>query len=178
MKFLSAPFIAGVAIAAPANVRGIGRCTQRSTKVSEWTVSDFNASYTFTDPANQNFSSYINFTLANPALDYTSGCQGISNQPELLYGNFSYNCTVPVPSDQATFTFSHPNNVLMINQTWACPSEGSRFWAEGGAGLGSKCLEKEWQNPNWQHGQIYSTNIITCDHFNVKVPVNNMSGVA
>ena len=177
MKSFSAIVLAGFAAAAPADLT----CTQKSQKVKEWTVSDFDlhASYTFTNPAHQNSWGYVSFKLANPALGYTSSCQGSSNQlQDFFYGNFVYNCTGPAPSDLATFTFSRPTNELMVNQTWACSGEGSRFWAEGGTKLDLNCHEEKWQNPSWEQGQIYSTDTITCDHVNAKVPVTSIRAVA
>ncbi|KAL7944262.1 hypothetical protein V8C42DRAFT_326322 [Trichoderma barbatum] len=155
-------------------------CTDRSTKLTEWKVTDFDfhASYVFTTPAHQNSWGYVNFTLINPAANYTSDCSASSNQlQDFFYGNFKYSCNVPVLADTATFTFSRPDSQLRINQTWNCPGEGSRFTAIGGVDLKLKCEDTTWKNPNWTAGQIYSQRLITCLKATVPAPIEEMSAV-
>lgn len=157
-------------------------CTASSTKVSQWTVDefDFHASYIFSTPAHQNSWGYVNFTLSNPALNYTPVCSAASDQlSDFFYGNFVYNCQVPdsAAADKASFTFARPNNTLAINQTWHCADEGSRFTAEGGVQLNLSCSDTTWQNPNWQPGQIYSSRTVTCGKVTVPATIEEMSAV-
>lgn len=155
-------------------------CTDKSTNLTEWTVGsfDFHASYTFTTPAHQNSWGYVNFTLINPAVSYTPICSAASNQlSDFFYGTVIYDCTVPVTSDKATFTFSTPGSELRINQTWNCAGEGSRFTAIGGVKLNLTCDDTTWQNPNWTTGQIYSSRTITCGKVTVPAPIEEMSAV-
>lgn len=175
--------LAAAAMAAPStnDLRKPQTCTQKATQIKEWQVKDFDfhASYIFTTPAHQNSWGYVNFTLENPSLNVQTHCEAASNQlSDFFYGNFNYNCTAPVPGPEAKFTFSRPSGELMINQTWACPEEGSRFWAQGGTNLTLKCKDEQWQNPNWKMGQTYSSRIITCDHVNAPVPIKSMQAVA
>ena len=181
MKSFSALLLVGVDAAASTNIREVGTCTQLSQNVSEWIVSefDFHASYTSSISARQNSYEYVSFKLVNPALSYTSRCQVTSNQlQDSFYGGIIYNCTMPMPSSRATFSFSRPMNVLLINQTWSCPGEGSRFSSQGGAKLNLKCHEEKRQDSDWQQGQMHSKDLITCDHINVKVPVKSQQAVA
>ncbi|EHK49163.1 uncharacterized protein TrAtP1_000236 [Trichoderma atroviride] len=157
-------------------------CTASSTKVSKWTVDDFDfhASYTFSTPAHQNSWGYVNFTLSNPALGYTPVCSAASDQlSDFFYGNFVYNCEVPASAaaDKATFTFARPTNSLAINQTWHCADEGSRFTAQGGVQLNLTCSDTTWQNPNWQPGQIYSQRTVTCGKVTAPATIEEMSAV-
>ncbi|KAM0252842.1 hypothetical protein ACHAQJ_007528 [Trichoderma viride] len=156
-------------------------CTASSTKVSQWTVDDFDfhASYTFSTPAHQNSWGYVNFTLTNPALGYTPICSAASDQlSDFFYGNFVYNCQVPSNiTDKATFTFSRPDNSLLINQTWNCADEGSRFSAQGGVNLNLTCSDTTWQNPDWTPGQIYSQRTVACGKVTVPATIEEMSAV-
>lgn len=73
-------------------------CMSRGSKVSGWTVSnfDFHASYTFTTPAHQNSWGYVNFTLENPAVDYKPICSAASSQlQDFYYGTQVYKCEMP-----------------------------------------------------------------------------------
>ncbi|RDA89874.1 hypothetical protein CP533_6653 [Ophiocordyceps camponoti-saundersi (nom. inval.)] len=150
--------------------------------MSEWTVSDFeyHASYTFSTPAHQIAGGYVNYTLANPVLSYKVSCPASSSQlQDFFYGTQVYMCQSPVGAvDETTFTFSRPSGELKINQTWSCPSEGSRFEARGGVTLNLECQDTKWQNPDWKMGQIYSTHNIDCKPVTVKAPVTEKTGVA
>jgi hypothetical protein len=140
---------------------------------------DFHAQYYFSSPSHQNSWGYVNFTLEHAVLNYKSVCTAASSQMyDFFYGTVIYNCSVPVPDDAATFTFSRPNGELKINQTWACAEENSRFWAEGGVTLDLNCREEFWQNPDWQSGEFYSTRDITCDLVTVPAPIEHLSAVA
>jgi hypothetical protein len=175
--------LAGAALAAPSmlDLRAAKSCTQSSMQTKLWTVKgfDFHASYIFTTPAHQNSFGYVNFTLENPNVPFKPQCSAYSSQlDDFFYGNMIYNCTQPVAQHPATFTFSHPASELKINQTWACPEEGSRFWAEGGAKFKLQCSDQKWQNPDWKMGQIYSSRLVTCNHVDAPVPIERMRAVA
>lgn len=149
---------------------------------AKWTVEnfDFHASYLFSTPSHQNSWGYVNFTLANAALDYKPVCTAASSWlSDFYYGNIIYQCEVPesVPGDAASFTFDRPTNNLKVNQTWSCVEEGGRFWAEGGVALDLDCKETKWQNPNWKPGQFYSTRDITCTPVTVNAPIETISAV-
>lgn len=174
--------LAGTALSlpAPASTPAPETCMSKSTKVSKWTVEnfDFHASYTFTTPAHQNSWGYVNFTLSNPVLDYKPVCSAASNWlSDFYYGNIIYNCEVPTQGDQASFTFDRPGNNLRVNQTWNCLEEGGRVIAEGGIKLDLKCEDKTWQNPDWKQGQIYSSRTISCAPVTVDAPVETISAV-
>ncbi|RCI08991.1 hypothetical protein L249_4990 [Ophiocordyceps polyrhachis-furcata BCC 54312] len=157
-------------------------CTSKSSSMREWTVSDFDyhASYTFSTPAHQIAGGFVNFTLSNPVLSYKLSCPATSSQlQDFFYGTMVYKCETAAGSgDDATFTFNRPTGELKINQTWSCPSEGSRFEARGGVTLNLSCRDTKWQNPDWKMGQIYSTHNVDCQRVTVKAPVSEMSGVA
>ncbi|KJZ79483.1 hypothetical protein HIM_00952 [Hirsutella minnesotensis 3608] len=176
--------LAGAALAAPAEPTSYKTtCTQRSQRVRDWTVGnfDYHASYIFTTPAHQNSWGYVNFTLENAAVPYKAQCSGASSQlNDFFYGTMPYKCTLPEPytGDEATFLFSRPSGQLNLTQKWNCLSEGSRFEAKGGVQLNLKCKETQYQNPDWKLGQIYSTRNIDCEHVTVKSPVTEMTGVA
>ncbi|OAA46113.1 hypothetical protein NOR_02866 [Metarhizium rileyi] len=183
LNVLTSLLLAGTALAVPAtlDLRTPQTCNDKSMQTKQWTVKDFDfhASYIFTTPAHQNSWGYVNFTLQNPSLDYTAQCSAASNWLDaFFYGNLVYDCTQSVPDTPATFTFSWPQQELKVNQTWACPEQGSRYWAQGGADFNMSCTDETWENPEWKLGQIYSRRDIACKHFDAPVPIENMQAVA
>ncbi|TQV97487.1 hypothetical protein V2A60_006758 [Cordyceps javanica] len=179
----AAALLAASALAAPAVGPDRNTCTARSTNVTQFLVKDFDfhASWTFTTPAHQNSWGYVNFTLANAAIDYEFQCSSASNWlSDFYYGNIDYNCTDPAgrPTRQGTFSYSRPTTTLAINQTWACPDEGSQFWAEGRAKLDLACRETNYTNPDWKMGQIYSDRTIVCDKLTTGVPITSLRAAA
>lgn len=179
----AAALFAAAALAAPASSPDNNACTSQSTKVTAFQIKDFDfhASWTFSTPAHQNSWGYINFTLANAAVDYEYQCSAASSWlSDFYYGNIDYNCTDPATGQQTqrgTFSYSRPATTLAINQTWDCP-EGSRFWAEGSAVLDLRCDETTYQNPNWTMGQIYSNRVVTCDKLSQPVPITSLRAAA
>ncbi|KAM3531828.1 hypothetical protein NHJ13051_000564 [Beauveria bassiana] len=183
MYGLTAALFAASALAAPATSPDNWACTTKSSKVTALQIKDFDfhASYTFTTPAHQNSWGYVNFTLANPAVDYEYQCSAASNQlQDFFYGSIDYNCTDAAgnPTTSGTFSYSRPADTLAINQTWTCDSEGSRFWAESEAKLDLKCEDTTWENPDWKQGQIYSDRTIRCDKVNQDVPLKSLRAIA
>lgn len=172
--------LAGFALALPATVSG--GCIAQSRKLKSWTVRhfDFHADYIFSTPSHQNSWGYVNFTLENSVLDYKPICSAQSDQlQDFFYGNVIYSCQGVPHGDKATFTFNRANNHLHINQTWHCPGASSTypdsvFDARGGANLLLSCTDCKWQNPDWQMGEFYSTESITCDHVTVPVPIREI----
>ncbi|KAF7562141.1 hypothetical protein G7046_g1983 [Stylonectria norvegica] len=155
-------------------------CMAKGAKATHWNVEkfDYHASYIFSTPSHQIASGSVNFTLVNPVNNYKSTCTADSTQlDDFFYGNFEYHCDVPVPSDSASFTFSRPSGELKINQTWACPEEGGRFEAKGGATLKLDCKEYKWENPHWKDGQLFSQRIVTCKPATVKAEITEISAV-
>ncbi|KAM3499676.1 hypothetical protein MY11210_009596 [Beauveria gryllotalpidicola] len=182
MYGLTAALFAASALAAPATSPD-WVCTSASTKVTALQIKDFDfhASWTFTTPAHQNSWGYVNFTLANPAVDYEYQCSAASNQlQDFFYGTTNYECTDAdgSPTSWGTFSYSRPTTTLAINQTWTCPSEGSRFWAEGAAELDLHCNDTTWENPDWKQGQIYSDRTISCDKLSQDVPLTSLRAAA
>ncbi|KAK0385659.1 hypothetical protein NLU13_6836 [Sarocladium strictum] len=190
VSFLTTLLLAGSALALPNPIASSGgkqpSCMAAGQKVTAWEVEnfDYHASYIFTTPAHQNSWGYVNFTLSNPALSYKPVCTAASSQlSDFFYGDLVYDCQVlpdgshPSGEGAATFTFSRPTGQLSINQTWACPEEGGQFWAEGGAKLKLDCEEKNYQNKDWQIGQVYSSRTVTCNKVTVEVPVEHISAV-
>ncbi|KAH8168577.1 alternaria alternata allergen 1 domain-containing protein [Sarocladium implicatum] len=185
LSFVTTLLLAGSALAAPSPEPSYGKqpsCMAAGQKVSSWKVEnfDYHASYIFTTPAHQNSWGYANFTLSNPALPYKPVCSAQSSQlSEFFYGDFVYDCKVPekYAGDEATFTFSRPSGQLNINQTWACPEEGGRFWTEGGVKLKLDCADKTWKNTDWKIGQTYSRRTVTCKKVTVKAPIEKISAV-
>ncbi|KAG6195615.1 hypothetical protein E4U22_007075 [Claviceps purpurea] len=185
---ISALLLAATAMAAPAPAPATvsepmthETCTQKSGRTRGWQVKDFDfhASYLFTTPAHQNSAGFVKFTLENPALNFTSQCEGRSGQlDDFFYGNFVYKCTQPVPGVETTFTFSRPSSQLLINQSWACVDEQSSWKAQGGANLTLDCKDETWKNPDWKQGQTYSSRTVSCGHVNAPIPINSMSAVA
>lgn len=174
--------LAAVAMAAPptSDPRKPELCTQKASHVKQWQVKDFDfhASYIFTTPAHQNSQGYVNFTLENPSLAFTSRCEAKSGHlQDFFYGDLAYNCTEPVPGPKTTFTFSRPSGELKVNQTWSCVGEGSTFWAQGGTKLELDCEDKSWTNPDWKMGQTYSTRFVTCGRVNASVPIKSMQAI-
>lgn len=164
-------------------------CLERSQDMTKWTVEqfDFHSSYIFTTPSHQNSWGYVNFTLSNPALDYKPTCSAQSNQlSDFFYGTVLYECTMPeealsrrsVSQEAAAFTFSRPSGELEVAQSWYCPEEGARFVAEGGVKLNLNCKDREWQNPDWEMGQIYSSRTVTCDLVDAEAPVTEIGASA
>lgn len=176
----SSLLLAGSVMAAPAPTN---TCTSGSMDASEWSVKDFeyHASYVFTTPAHQNSGGTVKFNLTNPAVPYTAQCSAYSSQlQDFFYGNLPYKCTLPAANsgDEVTFTFSKTSGELKIEHSWNCVSEGSRFKASGAANVALKCSDKEQKNDKWQMGQEYSRREINCDRVDIKVPMQEKSGVA
>ncbi|EFY89625.1 hypothetical protein MAC_04278 [Metarhizium acridum CQMa 102] len=181
-NLLTSLLLAGAALAAPSTLdpRAADTCTDKSRQTKHWTVKDFDfhASYIFTTPAHQNSWGYVNFTLENPNVAFKPQCSASSGQlSDFFYGNLIYKCTQPVSGVPATFTFSWPQKELKVNQTWTCPQEGSRFYAQGGSKLNLTCADNTWQNPDWKMGQIYSSRTISCNHVNAPVPIQAIQAV-
>jgi hypothetical protein len=156
-------------------------CVERSQELTHWDVQkfDFHSSYIFTTPAHQNSHGYVNFTLSNPALDRPTICSASSSQlSEFFYGNQIFTCDDVPDGQRATFTYSRSTGDLQINQTWTCPDEQARFSAIGGVTLDLNCKDVEWQNPDWQPGQFYSTRTVTCNHVDAQAPIKEISGIA
>ena len=181
---LSSILLAGAALAAPATpARRDESCVDQSLGVNLWTVEkfDFHASYIFTTPAHQNSWGYVNFTLANPAVDYKPICAGRSNQlQDFFYGTQIFDCEMPEGAPEgaeATFTYSRPSGALRVNQTWPCVDEGARFEAQGGVNLNLTCEDTTWENPNWEIGQIYSSRNIVCNQVDAETPMEQISAV-
>lgn len=189
---LSTALLAGTAIAIPTQITVANAlkalaadpetCTSKSIETREWTLKDFDfhASYLFTTPAHQNSWGYVNFELINKNLDFAAKCSATSNWlDDFYYGNLNYNCTQPDGSNsEGTFNFSRPTNQLNVNQTWSCLSEGSRFYAEGGAALPLDCKDETRKNPNWPAGGFYSERTITCKNITMPLPITSMAAVA
>lgn len=184
VSLLSTLLLAGWALAAPvaqtSTAASTATCSERSASVRDWTVVfDYHASYVFTTPAHQNSWGYVNFSLGNPALNYTANCTAQSSQlQDFFYGTVNYACTVPPGAGEASFSFSRPTGELKVNQTWYCPAEGSRFTAKGSGTLKLDCEDKTWQNPDWPQEPIYSSRTITCKTVTAAVPITEMSAVA
>ncbi|KAI6778276.1 uncharacterized protein J7T54_004183 [Emericellopsis cladophorae] len=170
------------AVAAPLQPQATNAtCLERSQQLQHWNIEnfDYHASYIFTNPAHQNSHGYVNFTLANPALDATATCTASSSQlSEFFYGNQVFHCDVPSSlGGPATFTYSRTTGDLQISQTWTCPDEQARFSAVGGVTLDLDCRDETWQNPDWEQGQLYSVRTVTCDLVDAQAPIREISGI-
>ncbi|KAI9901132.1 hypothetical protein N3K66_002949 [Trichothecium roseum] len=181
---LSTILLAGTALSAPTpRAAAADSCVKRSQDMDLWSVDkfDFHASYTFSTPAHQNSWGYVNFTLGNPAVPASRPvCAAESNWlNDFFYGGGQvYACdTGDDGTTSATWSFSRPSGELRVNQTWECVDEGGRFEARGGVVLNLTCEEKEWTNPDWHQGSIYSTRNIDCNVVDAQAPVEEMSTV-
>ncbi|KAF9880110.1 hypothetical protein CkaCkLH20_02064 [Colletotrichum karsti] len=185
MQLLSALLLLTPALAAPLVARDEPSCGQKSGKVSEWTLTDFDfhASYIFSTPSHQNSWGYISFNVTNPVLDYAVSCGAASSRlNDFFYGEQVYQCKAPDGESTATsFTFSRPDGAVTLNQSWTCnddPQYPARYTAKGNAVADLKCEETSWQNPNWTIGQFYSTRDIKCDIITLLTPIKEIQGVA
>jgi len=67
----------------------------------------------------------IAFNLTNTAVPYTTHCTASSMREfNFFYGEIVYKCNPPTeagisPGASANFTFSQPDGVFTVNQTWA-----------------------------------------------------------
>lgn len=178
--------LAGVALALPSITarQEDQTCVDISTKMTLWEVKqfDYHSSVVFSTPAHQNSWGYVNFTLENPAVDYRPICSAASNQlSDFFYGTVIYDCQIPDAEEgaEATFTFSRPSGVLQINQTWICDDEDdpAAFEAQGGIDLDLHCRDVEWENPDWQQGQIYYTRNIDCNFVDAETPITSIQAI-
>lgn len=175
--------LAGAALASPAlTPRQEETCVDKSTQMKLWQVSqfDYHSSVVFSTPAHQNSWGYVNFTLENPAVDYKPICSAASNQlNDFFYGTFIYNCDVEDDGagGRATFTYSVPSGQLQINQTWACTEEQALFEAEGGIELDLNCKTSEWQNDDWQQGEMYYTKNVDCNYVDAQTPITSIRAI-
>ena len=61
----------------------------------------------------------ISFKLTNTAVEGTALCSGDSSHfANFFYGEKTYYCQVPLGAGPSSFTFSKPDGVFMVNQTW------------------------------------------------------------
>jgi hypothetical protein len=69
---------------------------------------------------------YIDFDLTNSDVPYTTHCSGAGYRyTDFFYGEFVYQCDAPKgdgvgPGASASFTFSKPDGLLNVTQTWNC----------------------------------------------------------
>lgn len=153
-------------------------CTAASFHDFSWTIGEFvyNKSITFSTPAHQIASGNVQFNLTNPALTYPAVCTAYSTQlSDFFYGNQVYECkTEGNPGTSTTFTFNAPSSTLNINQTWTCSDEDAQypdtFIYAGQVNLTMECTTSTYQNPDWEIGQIYSSNFTNCKQSDVTVP--------
>ncbi|KZL63809.1 hypothetical protein CI238_12440 [Colletotrichum incanum] len=186
MQLLSALLLLAPALASPVAKRQEEQtCGQKSSKISEWTLTDFDyhANYIFSTPSHQNSWGYISFNVSNPVLDYTVTCGAASSRlNDFFYGEQVYTCNPPEGESAATsFTWSYPNGALALNQSWTCnddPKYPARYTAKGDAVADLKCEETFWQNGNWTLGQIYSQRNIKCGIITLPTPVKEIFAVA
>jgi hypothetical protein len=67
----------------------------------------------------------ISFNLTNTAVPYTTHCSGTGlRYTDFFYGEIVYKCDAPAgpgvgPNAAANFTFSKPDGVFQVNQTWS-----------------------------------------------------------
>ncbi|KAI1827336.1 hypothetical protein F4861DRAFT_404655 [Xylaria intraflava] len=176
-----------LAAAAPAGLtaRNTTTCTSRSFSDFSWTVSDFtyNASYVFSTPAHQVDGGFAGFTLTNPAIPETVSCSAYSLQLEdYFYGNINYDCVAANGSStKSSFAFSSPARSLAVNQTWTCsedPTTPTTFTARGSIELPYACKEDDYQNPDWQTGEIYSSRLVNCGPVTLPLKPQDKNAVA
>ncbi|KAF2396455.1 hypothetical protein EJ06DRAFT_240766 [Trichodelitschia bisporula] len=125
---------------------------------------NYNSSMIYSTPAHLAVSEgYIDFDLENSAVPYTAHCSAYSSRGfGFFFGDQVYQCTVPAGS--ASFTFSQPDGVFNVNETWT-QEHGHRSQDYLGTGSGSitlDCSTVVYTNPNWTIGDIYSTTTETC----------------
>lgn len=163
--------------AAPAAPRDANPgCTAASLGNFDWSIGEFvyNKSITFSTPAHQIASGVVQFNLTNPALAYPAVCEAYSTQlSDFFYGNIIYNCTSEGPETTTTFAFNAPAGTLDVNQTWTCsdkdPQYPDTFHYQGSVNLTLSCSESDYKNPDWQIGEIYSSNATACKQEGVTV---------
>ncbi|KAI1419972.1 hypothetical protein F5Y12DRAFT_173571 [Xylaria sp. FL1777] len=161
-------------------------CTSISFGDFSWTIEDFtyHAGYIFTTPAHQVSSGSVAFNITNPALPEKVSCTAYSTWLEdFFYGNINYNCLVPEGSGVKTsFSFSRPSGELSINQTWTCDDEDPQypitFSGYGTVNLTLNCEETDYQNPDWEPGQIYSDRDIACEPVTLPLTPHDKTAVA
>ncbi|TGJ86636.1 hypothetical protein E0Z10_g2105 [Xylaria hypoxylon] len=161
-------------------------CTAISFGDFAWTIENFAyyASYTFSTPAHQISGGDVTFNLTNPAFPEKVSCTAYSTWlSDFFYGNINYNCSVPEGSGTKTsFSFSWPSRQLNINQTWSCDDEDPQypitFGGYGTVNLTLDCKETNYQNPNWQPGQIYSSRVINCAPVTLPLTPHDKTAVA
>jgi hypothetical protein len=111
-----------------ASPRDTSCCTSASSGAFSWTIEafDYHSSETFTTPAHEVASGYVDFKLNNPALPEEVHCAATSSVvTNYFYGDVNYACNAPAGSQTKTsFTFNALNKGLSINQTWTC-SDGN-----------------------------------------------------
>ncbi|KAL1900537.1 hypothetical protein Sste5346_002260 [Sporothrix stenoceras] len=151
-------------------------CTAASLGNFDWSIAEFvyNKSIVFSTPAHQIDNGIVQFNLTNPALAYPAVCQAYSTQlSDFFYGNIIYNCTSEGDETTTTFAFNAPAETLDVNQTWTCsdkdPQYPDTFHYQGSVNLTLDCTSDYYKNPNWEIGQIYTSNLTTCKQEGVTV---------
>ncbi|KAI2621027.1 hypothetical protein GGS21DRAFT_541779 [Xylaria nigripes] len=161
-------------------------CTSLSFGDFAWAIEEFkySASYQFTTPAHQVSGGTVSFNLSNPALPETVTCTAYSTWlTDFFYGNINYNCVAPQGSSTKTsFAFNEPTGELTVNQTWTCtdnePTFPVTFKGLGAVNLPLDCKEDNYQNPDWQMGETYSSRVITCAPINLNLKPHDKSAIA
>ncbi|KAI0400825.1 hypothetical protein F4802DRAFT_601587 [Xylaria palmicola] len=169
------------------SARSTPGCTSLSFGDFAWTVQSFtyHAQYTFSTPAHQVSSGSVRFNLTNPALPETAVCAADSTQlTDFFYGDFVYHCQAPATGSgtATTFAFSRPSGLLTVNQTWTCRDEDPQypvtFTGYGAVNLTLDCNTTNYQNPDWQSGEIYSSRTINCAPLTLPLTPHDKTAVA
>lgn len=162
-------------------------CSSLSQSDFKWTVSDlqYNASIIFSTPAHQIDNGVIQFNISNPAFPgkAASLCKGFSTRPnDFFYGDQVFTCDAGTPEGglTTTFTYDSPSKTLALNQSWSCTSEQTAFTYQGTIDLSSefKCQNETYTNPDWQIGEILSSNTTTCTGCTFEWTPTSGTGVA
>ncbi|KAF2737691.1 hypothetical protein EJ04DRAFT_561375 [Polyplosphaeria fusca] len=80
---------------------------------------------------------------------------------DFFYGELDYTCETVLSNVVTNFTFSTPNSMFTINQTWT--EDGNSYLAQGNGAADLDCERTFWQNDNWTMGQLYSTETVDCE---------------
>lgn len=101
-------------------------------KDPDFTLHDISymSSMTYSTPAHLAVAQgYISFNLTNTAVPYKTHCSAFSSRiTDFFFGDIVYHCDAPTGKGvsegaSANFTFSKPDGVFDVNQTWSSDTE-------------------------------------------------------
>ncbi|KAF2762344.1 hypothetical protein EJ05DRAFT_206464 [Pseudovirgaria hyperparasitica] len=130
---------------------------------------DYHDGTTFSTPAHQIPGGFVAFNLTSAADVVPRQCNAYSTQlSDFYYGTLNYTCTTTTADGEVVqtgslFTYDTPGETLVLVEPFEC--DGQKYVAKGTYTFEPplQCVTEEYQNDDWQQGEIYSSRKRTCE---------------